>query len=79
MNVSVTQPLRMKMREMIPNLPSNWAEMIGEKMGVKADVVRSYVRGDRGKRDKEKVILVFKLMKEIEEKIINEIDQLLNQ
>lgn len=77
MNISVTQPLRKKMKEMIPNLPSDWAETVGEKMGIKADVVRSYVRGDRGKRDKGKVILVFKLMKEIEKEIINEIDQLI--
>lgn len=75
--MSLIQPLREKMKEIIPNLPDNWAEIIGDKMGIKADVVRSYVRGDRGKRKKEDIIRIFKFMKEMESELIAEIEELI--
>lgn len=74
--MSVIEPVMIKMREIIPNLPQNWAEQVGDKMGISKEVVRQYARGDRGRRNKKKAIEILRFMKEIEEEFRSEIAEL---
>lgn len=76
--MSVLQPVVSKMQEMTDNLPQNWADIVGEKMGISPSVVRSYVRGDRGKRNKKKALEILRYMKEVEEDFRAEIAELTN-
>jgi len=39
-----------KIKELIPQAPSNWAATIGEQMGKTPDSVYKYARGHRGRR-----------------------------
>lgn len=77
--MSVIQPVRSKMKELIPNLPSDWAKQVGEKMGIRPEVVRSHVLGIRGKRNKEKVLQIYRYMKELHGELVAEIAELIEE
>lgn len=77
--MSVIQPVRVKMKELIPNLPSDWADQVGDKMGMRPEVVRAYVRGARGKRNKDKVLQIYRYMKELHSELMAEIAELINE
>ena len=75
----VLQPIIEKMKEIIPNLPQDWASRVGEKLGVTADLVRSYARGDRGVRNKKMSLEILKAMKEVRDQWYAEINEALNE
>lgn len=65
-----------KMKKIIPNLPDDWAETVGERIGITKEVVRSYTRGDRGKRNKKRALDILRTMKELESEFKAEIYEL---
>lgn len=72
-NQSVIQPVINKMQEVKPNLPEDWAEKVATKIGMSPTVVRLYVNGQRGKRDKNKALKILRAMKEVEAEFKEEI------
>ena len=48
-------------KELIKEAPDDWAQQVGAKMGKKATTIKSYVSGERGKRNKNIVQVLFHL------------------
>lgn len=73
--MSIIQPVIEKMKEIIPDLPGDWADVISQRMGIRKEVIRSYANGQRGKRDKLKVLEVLRQMKTLQQEIKKEIEK----
>jgi predicted transcriptional regulator YheO len=76
MNMSVLQPVTEKMKSIIPTLPQDWAERVAEKLDISKEVVYQHVRGDRGKRNKKRVLDILRVMIEIKKEFMAEIAEL---
>ena len=72
--MSLYQPIIEKIKEIIAELPTNWAEEAGEIMGVESYVIRSYARGDRGIRN-GKATELLKILKEMRSEIQQKLSQ----
>ena len=73
--MSIIQPVIEKMQEIIPELPGDWADTIGERMGIRREVVWAYANGRRGKRDKQKVLELLRQMKTLKAEFEKEIEK----
>lgn len=73
--MSIIQPVIEKMKEIIPDLPGDWADIISQRMGIRKEVIRAYANGRRGKRDKLKVLEVLRQMKTLQQEIKKEIEK----
>lgn len=70
--MSVLDPAREKIKEIIPTLPSNWADMVASKMGIRREQVWALANGSRGKRNR-KVIELLKHLKALQHEFMEEI------
>lgn len=73
--MSSFQPVIEKIKEIIPDLPGNWAETIAVRMDISKEVVRAYAAGRRGKRDKMKLLEILRQMKTLHQEIRKEIEK----
>ena len=73
--MSIIQPLVENMQKMIPDLPGDWAEIIGQKIGMQREQVRAYANGRRGKRNKQKVLDIHQQMKTLHTQLLKQIEK----
>jgi hypothetical protein len=64
-NMSVLQPVIDDIQRLVLGLPQNWADVAAVKMGSNAAVVRYYARGQRGKRNFDKILELHGVLKEM--------------
>lgn len=74
--MSVIESVTEKMKEIIPNLPQNWADQIALRMGIRPDVVRNYASGRRGVRNKNKSLEILQNMLDLHKEFKIEIEKL---
>jgi hypothetical protein len=67
--------IKKKINLLLPEAPTNWADLIALKMGKSASSVRAYVRGEKGLRNGHS-ITVLKLLIEIVDERRAEIENL---
>lgn len=72
--MSVLDPVRERIKEIIPALPDDWADTVGSRMGIRREVVYSYAAGTRGKRKKSKVLELLRQMKTLQQEFLAEIE-----
>lgn len=77
--VPVMEPIRDKMKEMVQQLPGNWATLIGNKLGVTDECIRQHYRGDRGRRDKLFTLQIYRAMKDLLNELKVEIENAINE
>ena len=66
-----------RIRELLPDAPSYWVDLVAKKMRRTTDSVYAYVRGDRGiKKGQHKEVL--RLLKGIVDKTLKEDEDLLS-
>jgi len=73
--MSIIQQVIEKMQEIIPELPGDWPETLGARMGIRREVVWAYAKGRRGKRDKQKVLELLRQMKTLKAEFQKEIEK----
>jgi hypothetical protein len=74
--MSVIELVKEKMKEIIPDLPQNWADQIALRMGIRPDVVRNYAYGRRGVRNKYKALEILQNMLDLHKEFKKEIEEL---